>query len=614
MKGWRNMLLNHKLALSYSLLIMVFWLSGSFTILRLYAYKKELSVATQTYIPLVAKANKIELLSNQTMYFLWEYTTLGDYKYYKLSKSTLDELSNVLLETNSIISVSSDLYLLKDKLIQITQRVSDLSHVIDETARVQVKLKANKQKLKAISPKFVFVARKIFNEGESELWQQLTHTVVSSKDAKNRHRKNHLINRVVDKGNMNMISAFEAISFDNPVYLKSSIKEFKDIFYLLKVLDAITVETPENADIKNIRNHFLLFQDEVNSLRANLTRHRELSIKRDEITNIVIHEARIMGHEGILFAGKALQDKYQNFDRLITFFYIGLFIILVIAIIFSVLITRSITIPLAKSVKFAEEIASGNFDASVQIDQKDEVGILALSLKNMAFKLKGNMADLKRVERKMLKLSIETEERERKRFAEDLHDSLGPLLSTIKLFINALKDPTLLQEKKDYLINSSDEILVEAISTAKNISYNLLPSVLSDFGLYMAIRSFCDKISEVSGIVIRYSAMDYPSNLNRHLESMLFRIVKELINNTIKHADASQIEIRLYFVEEFLHIDYSDNGKGFDYNSTRDDGRLGLVGILNRINYIKGNIDFVTSQGNGVNVSISVDKKNLLML
>lgn len=611
MKGWRNMLLNHKLALSYGVLIMVFLLSGSFTLLSLYAYKKELSVATQAYIPLVVNTNKIERLTNQTMYFLWEYRTLGDRKYYNLSKSTLGELSTALLETNSIISVSSELYSLKAKLIRITQRVNDLSKVIDKTARIQVKLKANKQKLIAISPKFTFTAIKILNEGNNKLWQQLTHKVIPSIEAKNRYRKNHLINRVVDLGNESIISAFEAISFDNSDYLKTPLKSFKNIFFLLKVLDSLTFATPENADIKMIRNYFMLFQDDVYSLKANLSRDRELSIKRSEITNVVIHEARMMGHEGIQFAGKSLQDKYQNFDRLISVFYIGLVIILVLAIIFSILITRSITIPLAKSVKFAEEIASGNLDAAVQIDQKDEVGMLALSLKNMGVKLKQNMEELKQVEREMLSLSIETEEKERKRIAEDLHDSLGPLLSTIKLFINALKDTAITQEKKEYLINNSDEILVEAITIAKNISYNLLPNLISDFGLFMAIRSFCDRISEVSSICISYTSENYPSNLNRNLETMLFRIVKELINNTIKHAEASHIDINLFFDEEFLHIDYADNGKGFDFNYTRSNKCLGLVNIINRINYVKGNIEFITSPGNGIKVFILIDKKKL---
>jgi signal transduction histidine kinase len=614
MTGWRNMLLNRKLALSYGVLILVFLLSGSFIILRLNAYKKELSTVTQAYIPLVANTNKIERLTNQTMYLLREYTTSGDRKYYKLSKSKMAELSDALLETDKIISVSSELYLLRAKLIRITQRVSDLSNVIDESAGIQDKLKENQQKLKSLSPRYTLAAKKILREGENELWQQLTRKVMTAKEAKDRYRKNHLILAVVDKANSNMISAFESISFDNPEYLNTTLHEFKHVFILLSVLDTLTTGTPENAKIKTIRDQFLLFEDEVFSLKANLTRYQELSVKQAEFADIVIHEATTMGQGGILFAGQTLQHKYQNFDRLITLFYIGLMITLVIAIVFSLLITRSITIPLAKSVKFAEEIASGNLDASVQIDQKDEVGMLALSLRNMGVKLKGNMDDLKRVEREMLSLSIETEEKERKRFAEDLHDSLGPLLSIIKLFINALKDSTLPQEKKDYLINNADEILLEAITTAKNISYNLLPSLLSDFGLYMAIRSFCDRIREVSGIDINYTCENYPTNLNRHLETMLFRVVKELINNTIKHAAASHIDIKLYFDAELLHIDYADNGKGFDIKINHHNECRGLVNILNRVNYIKGNIDFLTSQGNGVKVFISVDKKSLMVV
>lgn len=613
MNWWKNLLLNKKLALSYGVLIIVFLLSGSFTILSFYAYKKELSVATSAYIPLVDNTNKIERVTNQTMFSLWEYTALGEQKYYELSKSTLAELSASLLETGRIISASPELYSLRVKLMRISQQVTDLNQVIDETANIQAKLKANQQSLKAIASSYTQTSKQFLNEGESELFRQLSNRITPAIEAKERHRKNRLISVVVDKGNTNMIAAFEAISFDNIEYLEPAFKAFDDIFILLNRMASITEGTPESADIRDINLLFIKFRDEVHILKDNLIKHRALSIKRGDIADAVINEARSMGEEGIILAGSAIQDKYKKFDNLITFFYIGLAITFIIALVFSILITRSITVPLAKSVKFAEEIASGNLDASVQIEQEDEVGMLALSLRNMGVKLKENLEELKQVEREMLSLSIETEEKERKRFAEDLHDSLGPLLSTIKLFINALKDSSLPQERKEYLINSAEDILLEAIATVKDIAYNLLPNLLSDFGLEMAIRSFCDKIKEVTNININYSSEGYSTNYNRHIETMLFRIVKELTNNTIKHASANSIDIKLYFDEEFFHIDYIDNGKGFDFNMARDNNQRGLINIFSRVNYLKGDIKYITSPGEGVKVSIKVEKKSLFM-
>lgn len=195
--------------------------------------------------------------------------------------------------------------------------------------------------------------------------------------------------------------------------------------------------------------------------------------------------------------------------------------------------------------------------------------------------------------------------------AEDLHDSLGPQLSIIKLYIDALKNQELGLEKKRYLIDSSEETIKEAIIQVKNIAYNLLPNLLSDFGLDMAIRSFCDKIMEVSTIGIDYTFIDYPSDLDRHVESMIFRVIKELLNNTLKHAEATKIDIQLYFDKDLLVVDYHDNGIGFDINSVKNNEGRGLTNINNRIDYISGRIDFGSESGKGMQVRIEVDRKYL---
>ncbi|MGE0077861.1 MAG: ATP-binding protein [Bacteroidales bacterium] len=612
MKWWRNLLLNKKLALSYGVVIITFLLLGSFTIFSLFDYRKELSVATNAYIPLVDNTNKIERLTNQTMFALWEYIALDDYRYYEQSKLALAELSDALLETDRIISGSSELQLLRTKLVSISRQVGELNRIIDETAEIQANLKSRQRNLNRIILSYSKTSKQFLSKGESELWQQLSGKNTLASNAKERHRRNRLINVIVDKGNANMIAAFEAISFNNLSYLDPVFKEFKNIFLLLNRMIVITEGTTEGADVKILYTLFLSFRNETFLLKDNLLKHRELSVRRGEVADAVIGEARIMGQEGITLAGMAIQDKYKKFDKLITFFYIGLAATFLIALVFSVVITRSITIPLAKSVTFAEEIASGNYDAFVQANQKDEVGMLVLSLKNMGERLKENMEYLKKAEREKLLLSIETEERERKRFAEDLHDSLGPLLSTTKLYINALKDSAQSEERRLNLINSAEETLFESIATVKEIAYNLLPNLLSDFGLDMAVRSFCCKVSEASSITIVYHSAEYPTNLNRHMETTLFRVIKELVNNTIRHAKADRIDVKLYFVDEFLCVDYIDNGVGFDFTKERSGDHRGLMNIFNRVHYLNGKIDFVTNPGGGVCVTIKVEKNKLL--
>lgn len=611
MRKFRDLLIGSKLALSYSVLILVFFIAGAYTIQGLYGYKKELLATTKGYIPLVENTNRIERLTNQVMQFLWEFTVLGDIEYYDLGKTTLAELNQSIEKTKVIISSSPELKPLQSGLLRITSWTKDLELIIDETLEVQTSLKNSQDVLHEISEDFRVEARKYVISGESKLRYAILDDQIPSEDLSKRHRKNRIVNLIVDKGNNNMISAYDAIASENPEHLDAVFQEFVYINNLLLLLDSLSTEEYEFVEISKFQNHFAGFQNELYALKNNLTKSRELSVRRGEIANVVIFEAGVMGQDGINFAGNTLEENYQVFNRSVPIYFVGLLVALVIAVLFSIMITRSITVPIGESVIFAEEIASGNLDASVNISQHDEVGILAESLKNMGAKLKANMKDLKMAERKMLSISIEAEERERKRMAEDLHDSLGPQLSIIKLYIDALKNPALDLEKKRYLIDSSEETIQEAIIQVKNIAYNLLPNLLIDFGLDMAIRSFCDKIMEVSAIEIDYTFIDYPSNLDRHVESMIFRVIKELLNNTLKHAEATKIDIQLCFDRELLVVDYRDNGVGFDINSVKTSERRGLTNINNRIDYISGRIDFESEPGTGMQVRIEVDRKYL---
>lgn len=611
MRKWRDSPFATKLAVSYSILILVFFSVGTYTIRGLYNYKKEFLNASEDYIPLVENTNKIERLTNQVMQFLWEFTVLGDEEYYDLGKSTLSELNQSLEETHSIISGSSELSVLNSELLRITNWTKELELIIDETKKVQTQLGKNQGVLNKIFEDFSGEATRFLIKGENVLRNELSREQTEADYLYNRHRKNRIINLIVDKGNKNMISSFEAIAMENPDLLTPTFQEFVYINNLLEIIDSLSVEDYEFEGVAQFRSYFSSFRSEVYSLKTNLIKSRELSVRRGEIANVVIFEAREMGRNGINLAGQTLNENYQMFNRSVPIYFVGLLLALIMAVLFSILITRSITIPISKSVQFAEEIASGNLDASVDLNQGDEVGILARALKNMGVELQSIMKELQQAERKMLSISIKAEEKERKRIAEDLHDSLGPQLSIIKLYTDALKDSAMSEERRQYMIGSSIELIMEAIFQVKNISYNLLPSLLSDFGLDMAIRSFCDKIIEVSEIEINYTSIDYPSDFNRHTETMLFRVVKELVNNTIKHANAKRIDILMYIEEENLIINYRDDGSGFEIQSDHGEESRGLANINSRIYHISGKINYKSELGKGTEVRISVNTQNL---
>jgi hypothetical protein len=184
-------------------------------------------------------------------------------------------------------------------------------------------LKANQIKVNRISEDFKVEAKQFLYMGENKLRDEFMKDLIPSGYLYNRHRKNRILNLIVDKGNNNMITAFEAIASENPELLKTAMKEFIYINNLINVLDTLSVEEFEFEGVNTFKKYFSSFQNELYSLKLNLTRSRELSVRRGEIASVVIFEAREMGQNGIDFAGKTLKDNYQIFNRSLPVYFLG---------------------------------------------------------------------------------------------------------------------------------------------------------------------------------------------------------------------------------------------------------------------------------------------------
>lgn len=211
------------------------------------------------------------------------------------------------------------------------------------------------------------------------------------------------------------------------------------------------------------------------------------------------------------------------------------------------------------------------------------------------------------MEKRVLNAVINTEESERKRFAKDLHDGLGPLLSSVKMSFSAV---TVGAENKNQkaIIESAKQAINEAISSLKEISNNLSPHILDNFGLASAIRSFTNKIDQTGKIRIEFRSNIQEKRYTGNTEVILYRAICELITNTLKHARAKKILISLDEEEGKLKVLYQDDGRGFDYNQVllNETGGMGLPNIRSRINSINGNFAVDSLPGEGVVVTIEV--------
>jgi len=228
-------------------------------------------------------------------------------------------------------------------------------------------------------------------------------------------------------------------------------------------------------------------------------------------------------------------------------------------------------------------------------------------IRELFYSLKRADSDRQRSEKRIINAIINTEEDERKRFAKDLHDGLGPLLSTVKMSLSALheriKDPS-----GKVILNNTNHLVNEAIATIKDISNNLSPHILTNFGLASAIGAFTTKLNQTKAIVIDFNSNMEKIRLENDKEVVIYRAVCELINNSILHSGASKIEIELNKHEKFVTLQFYDNGRGFDTAtlSKEDTKGMGISNIETRVKTVEGVFILESTKGKGTSALIKI--------
>lgn len=206
-------------------------------------------------------------------------------------------------------------------------------------------------------------------------------------------------------------------------------------------------------------------------------------------------------------------------------------------------------------------------------------------------------------QQKMMQAELESQEGERRRLAADLHDSIGGMLSTIRVGLitvaRILPEPQAIDETK--------KMLDDTITSVRRISRDLMPSTLDKFGLMYALKELCERFQNTAQIEIQFTEKNSIPQQDQQRELMIFRIAQELLNNAVKHAQASLIEVSIEMSTHFVLI-VEDNGIGFNAeemkNQKQGNKGLGLYNIENRARLLGGELKFEKGKIKGSKTSL----------
>ncbi len=202
-----------------------------------------------------------------------------------------------------------------------------------------------------------------------------------------------------------------------------------------------------------------------------------------------------------------------------------------------------------------------------------------------------------------LQAMITGQEAERTRISTDLHDSLGGMLSTLKLHYDALQiEHEKLGEDKDYLRVMN--LIDEACKDVRDISRNLKPTALEKLGMTAALKDLVNRYRVRGTLDISINTNNVDGMLNEETKLHVYRIIQELLNNALKHAQATEIDVFVNRTEEELIVMVQDNGKGFDPSIVKKG--LGLGNLQSRVNVLSGEMEIDTSISRGTSISVHI--------
>lgn len=210
----------------------------------------------------------------------------------------------------------------------------------------------------------------------------------------------------------------------------------------------------------------------------------------------------------------------------------------------------------------------------------------------------------------LLQTRLEIQEETFKTISQEIHDNIGQALSFVKLSLNMMdgRIPPDIKEK----LTESKELLGKTIQDLRDIARSLNPDFISDSGLYGAIEQQLQLLEKTGQYKTTFKVMGIAYKNSQQRELVLFRIVQELLNNIIKHAEATTVNVLMNYQADKLLITVSDNGKGFDTSAvqvTEKNNGLGMRNMLNRMSMIKGYITIESTPGEGTTSIIELPKE-----
>ncbi|RYU96924.1 ATP-binding protein [Emticicia agri] len=203
---------------------------------------------------------------------------------------------------------------------------------------------------------------------------------------------------------------------------------------------------------------------------------------------------------------------------------------------------------------------------------------------------------------------MQGQEEERRRLSRELHDGIGQMLTGLKLHSEKLKSLPFANDKQRKTFEEHNKLIEETIEATRMVSFNLMPPILTDFGLGAAIRLLTEHTTKTSDIQVSFDSNYGQTRLNGNLEVNLYRIAQEALNNMVKHSKATEANVVLQKTQAGIELHISDNGIGFDEKNTKKEKNIhnGLPNMQTRVRLLGGQMTIQAKSTKGTQITVKI--------
>lgn len=282
-------------------------------------------------------------------------------------------------------------------------------------------------------------------------------------------------------------------------------------------------------------------------------------------------------------------------------------VVLVIAVFFAAwFLSLKISAPIIRIKDAALLVSKGEFPTVNDKSNNDEINELVETFNFMSVQLREKKTQLEQEQLKQLTAVFDGQEQERRRLSQELHDGLGQMLAGLKFKIESLESAH--NTAINVELTQLRLAVTEAIEEVRNMSFNLMPAILSRFGLVKALSNLCNNMQEQTGISITFDANGEFDSTDTRLSNYMFRIVQEALSNAVKHGSPAEVSVQLLEFTDFYTMIIEDNGCGFNYDPLNPPAGNGLYNMKERTAVLNGKFIMQSAPESGTIIRVKIPK------